>query len=85
MPRSMLECHELGHHAEHPRRTCSLCKEGVMPRCYQCQNGDHEDYDQDVRLVIVRDPDGGDYARRGYLCGEHRELAASDGYEVRGG
>lgn len=37
MPRTMQECHELGHHKTYPRKRCPLCKTQEVPpaRCSQ--------------------------------------------------
>jgi len=51
------------------------------PRCFECRAGDHDDYDDDVRVATVRDPEGG-RPRRVSLCGEHRAAMRDDGYEV---
>jgi hypothetical protein len=51
-------------------------------QCHECKLGEHEDYDDDVRLVTVSDPDTGKRIKRAKLCGEHREMFASDGYDV---
>ena len=51
-------------------------------QCHECKLGEHEDYDDDVKLVTVTDPDTGKRLKRAKLCGEHREMFASDGYDV---
>ena len=51
-------------------------------RCCECRNGEHENYDNDIFLVTVRDPDSKRIVLRGYLCGEHRGARLDDGYEV---
>jgi hypothetical protein len=53
----------------------------MSAKCYECRAGDHEDYDDDVAKVTVRDPDGG-RPKVGFLCGEHRAAARDDGMEV---
>ena len=52
-----------------------------MNLCYECRDGDHDDYDSDARMVTVTNPDGGP-PKRGRLCLDHREAMAQDGYEV---
>ena len=52
-----------------------------MNNCSECRDGEHEDYDDDVQLVIVTDPDG-KRVKRAKLCREHREMHASDGCDV---
>jgi hypothetical protein len=54
----------------------------ALRRCAECRDGDHENYDDDVRLTTVRDPDSGRIALRAYLCGEHRAARRDDGYGV---
>lgn len=53
-----------------------------MNQCSECRDGEHEDYDDNVRLVTVTDPDTGKQLKRAKLCGEHQEMHASDGYDV---
>jgi len=50
-------------------------------KCYECRNGDHPDYDNDIRKTVVSDPAGG-RPKTGFLCGEHRAAAEDDGREV---
>lgn len=50
--------------------------------CAECRDGEHANYDDDVRLAIVRDPETKKIVKRAYLCGEHRAARRSDGYEV---
>lgn len=52
-------------------------------RCCECRKGDHPNYDNDVRLCFVRDPQTKKMQLRGYLCSEHREAALTDGYDVQ--
>jgi hypothetical protein len=51
-------------------------------RCFECALGEHDNYDDDVRLVGIRDPDTGRLYRRARMCREHREMYAQDGYIV---
>ena len=52
-------------------------------RCHECRTGEHPNYDDDVRLCVVRDPSNqGRIILRACLCGEHRERFAADGYET---
>jgi len=65
---------------------CQYCKEDEMEgikRCSDCRDGEHENYDDDVQFVEIRDPDGSGFVKRANLCGEHREMYHSDGYYVR--
>lgn len=52
-------------------------------QCADCRNGEHENYDDDVKLVMVRDPETGKLAKRAYLCREHRQAYEDDGYTVK--
>lgn len=49
-------------------------------RCCSCRDGEHEDYDDLIELTLVKDPESGKVILRGYLCGEHREMYADDGF-----
>ena len=51
-------------------------------QCFECRNGEHEDYDSDIRLIVAKDPDTGRIYRRGKLCSEHRAAYSDDGYKV---
>jgi hypothetical protein len=51
-------------------------------QCCDCRDGEHDNYDEDVRLVVVRDPDTGRILKRAYLCGDHRAMYRADGYVV---
>lgn len=52
-----------------------------MKTCHECRNGEHDNYDDDVRLTVVRDPDTGQ-VKRANLCEHHRVAAADDGYLI---
>ena len=53
-------------------------------QCCECRDGEHPDYDGDVRLVTVLDPDGGrGFVKRGKMCREHRQMYEGDGYRVK--
>jgi hypothetical protein len=54
-----------------------------MKHCADCRAGEHDNYDDNVRLVIVRDPDNGQM-KRAYLCESHRVMYRDDGYAVTG-
>jgi hypothetical protein len=51
-------------------------------QCADCRNGEHENYDDNIVLTIVRDPDTKKIIRRAYMCSQHRILWNDDGYEV---
>lgn len=51
-------------------------------RCADCRDGEHENYDENVRLVCVRDPDTKRVVKRAYMCDNHRQMYRNDGYSV---
>jgi len=52
-------------------------------QCADCRDGEHDNYDDELKLVIIRDPDmPGRMVKRAYLCEHHREMYAEDGYAV---
>lgn len=51
-------------------------------RCCECRAGQHEDYDDEIELCVVIDPDTKKIYRRGYLCEGHRNMFLEDGYTV---
>jgi len=53
-----------------------------MKHCADCRDGEHDNIDDDVRLVYVRDPDTKKIIRRSYMCDNHRTMYLMDGYEV---
>lgn len=55
----------------------------AQKRCAECRDGEHDNYDDDVHLTLVRDPDRNCLVLRAYLCGEHRDMRRNDGYDVR--
>jgi len=65
-----------------------MANEGItdVRQCADCRDGEHENYDDDIQLVVVRDPDNrGRYVKRAWLCKLHRSIYENDGYEVTGG
>jgi hypothetical protein len=54
-----------------------------MIQCCECRSGEHSNYDNDVRLTIVKYPDTNELYKRGYICGEHRAMFRGDGYIVK--
>jgi len=57
--------------------------ESKAPQCADCRDGEHDNYDDELKLVIIRDPDmPGRMVKRAYLCEHHREMYAEDGYAV---
>lgn len=63
---------------------CRATRKKPLPRraCADCQDGEHENYDNNIGLVIVRDPDTRHIIRRAYMCEEHREMYLDDGYII---
>jgi len=53
-----------------------------MKRCADCRDGEHENYDEDVRLVVIKDPETKRLVKRANMCGEHIEMYCVDGYQV---
>ena len=53
-----------------------------MKRCADCRDGEHTNYDEDVRLVVVRDPETRKILKRAYLCDLHRSMYDDDGYTI---
>ena len=51
--------------------------------CCDCRDGEHENIDDDVQLVIIRDPETNKMLKRGYVCREHRRMYDLDGYEIK--
>ncbi len=51
-------------------------------RCADCRDGEHANYDENIKLVVVRDSDTGHIVRRAYMCAEHREMYDDDGYTI---
>ncbi len=51
--------------------------------CNDCKDGEHENYDNNLELVIVRDPETKRWVKRAWLCKEHRDMYGADGYEVK--
>jgi len=55
----------------------------TIKQCFQCRNGEHENYDDDVRLFVISDPDKQERTKRGYLCGQHQMMAMEDGWNIK--
>jgi hypothetical protein len=51
-------------------------------RCCECRDGEHDNFTDDVRLYVVRDPEERRIVKRGYLCSEHVQSKLLDGYEL---
>lgn len=50
--------------------------------CMVCWEADSDNIDDDMRYVIVRNPNTGATVRRGYMCATHRQYYRMNGYEV---
>ena len=55
----------------------------MVQRCADCRDGEHDNYDDDVLMIIVRDLGTGEVVKRSYMCESHREQYLMDGYDVR--
>ena len=53
-------------------------------QCAECRNGEHDNYDNNICLTVVRDPDTNRIVMRAYLCEEHRESKMDDVYGING-
>lgn len=53
----------------------------MTKQCADCRAGEHDNYTDDVTLVIVRDPDNR-FVKRAYLCSDHVSMYLDDGYGV---
>ena len=49
--------------------------------CAECRDGEHENYTDDVWLCVCTCPEERPY--RAWLCADHREARADDGYTVK--
>ena len=52
-------------------------------RCCDCRDGEHENYDENIELVYVKNQDTNKFIKRGWLCREHRQMYEEDGYIVQ--
>lgn len=55
----------------------------MSKRCFECRSGDHPNYDDDVEMVTIIDPETKKVYKRGYPCSEHYAMYADDGYILR--
>jgi hypothetical protein len=53
-------------------------------RCCECWDGEIENYDVDGKIHIIKNPDTGKIVRKGYICSDHLEMLADDGYLIDG-
>ena len=58
------------------------CYKETGKQCADCRDGEHDNIDEYVELVYVRDPDTKKIVKRSYMCDSHQEMYLSDGYEV---
>ena len=54
----------------------------ILGHCSECRDGEHEDFCDDVRMTIIRDPDTKKLVYRGFLCSLHRDARDADGYDL---
>lgn len=52
-------------------------------RCADCRDGEHPNYDDNVDMVTVKDPESKKIIKRSYMCNEHVFMYLDDGYEVK--
>ncbi len=48
--------------------------------CSDCSDGEHDNYDDDIEFVCVRD-ENGQFVKRAYMCSQHRQMYREDGYD----
>lgn len=53
-----------------------------LKRCSECRDSEHSNFDDDVDLVVVKDPETGKLVKRAYLCSEHVYMNLTDGYAL---
>ena len=53
-----------------------------IKHCADCRDGEHDNYQDDVVLVVVKDPDTGKLVKRSYMCSDHIDQYLTDGYMV---
>jgi hypothetical protein len=58
-------------------------KKTTQKQCCECQDGEHENYNDDVRYVVIRDPDTKKIYRSGYICMDHIYSLEDLGYKVK--
>jgi hypothetical protein len=54
----------------------------MTKRCSDCRDGEHTNYDDNVYMVVVHDPDTGKLVKRSYMCEAHRQAYYDDGYRL---
>ena len=52
-------------------------------RCKDCMDGEHDDYDNDIKYVDIVDPKSNLKLKRALLCSEHRQMYENDGYVLK--
>jgi len=55
----------------------------MSKQCADCRDGEHDNYDDDVKLVMVKETDERQFLKRAYMCKAHRNMYEDDGYEVK--
>ena len=54
----------------------------MAKRCRECQDGEHDNYTDEVIFVKVKDPDTGKTVKARNMCSDHIEMYCQDGYDV---
>jgi len=54
----------------------------MKKQCTLCLQGEHDNYDDNVVLVYVRDDETNRIIKRSYMCESHRTMYENDGYIV---
>ena len=56
----------------------------INRQCSDCKDGEHDNIDEDIKLVCVKDPVTKKIVKRAYMCRSHQNMYENDGYEVNG-
>ncbi len=62
-------------------RNINQTEDTMTKQCADCRDGEHENYDDDVKLVVVKDSENR-LVKRSNMCAEHVEMYLVDGYVV---
>ena len=55
-----------------------------MKQCHFCKEGEHENYDNDIKLIVLLDPETHKRVQPPtWACSEHRQSFEDDGYKVQ--
>lgn len=64
------------------RREETMENKSKRKECADCRDCENPNYDDDIRLTVVRDPETRKIRKRAYMCDQHREMYAQDGYTI---